>query len=124
MELQLLSKLVDEFTAKKTERLAADKVAKALKKEETDLEEVILTELISNEVGSVGGTTHRVTRQIKKKPVVDDWPKFYAYMIKNKATELLQRRLNVAAIEEHADNDDPVPGIDYFEVNKLSVSKL
>jgi len=123
MELAQLSDLVDQFTTKRAERLAQDKSAKLLKAEETVLKELILNQLIVNEVGSVGGKTHTVKRQIKRKPQVADWQAFNTYVIENNALELFQRRIHEKAVNERTE-EGPIPGIEFFELNDLSVSKL
>ena len=124
MELMILSKLVDEYTVTRQNRLDADKHARTLKAKETELKDQLLGELITNEVGSVGGSTHTVKRQTKKKPQVAEWPEFYEFMLKEEATQLLQRRLNEGAVKEMVEDGVHIPGIEYYEVNDLSVSKL
>ncbi len=56
---------------------------------------------------------------------VHDWRKLVAYITKNNAFELFQRRVNKAAWLEHleARKQRPVPGIKKFQRVKLSVTK-
>jgi hypothetical protein len=55
---------------------------------------------------------------------VADWVKFYAYVRRNAAFELLQRRLNESAIKERLDDKKPVPGVTIFNAKKVSCTKL
>ena len=56
---------------------------------------------------------------------IKDWRKLTAYVQKNKAYEVFQRRLNKAAIIEHkeARKGRPVPGVAQFSKVTLSVTK-
>lgn len=124
MELAELTILVDDFTAAKTERLAADKVAAQLKSTEVQLKERIIAELISNESRMCGGHTHRVTLQTKSKPQAVDWPAIHEYMVSHDAMDLQQRRLHASAIEDRLEQGEEIPGIEFIQVNDLSVAKL
>ena len=54
-----------------------------------------------------------------------DWGKLAAYVIKNKAPELFQRRISKEAWLEHLDQRKgrPVPGISMYQETRLSVTK-
>ena len=124
MELIDLSRLVDQFGSQRDKRLAADKVAAALKKEETALKGRIIHEMIANEVGFAAGTKIRVKLKTTEKPVAYDWPAIYGYMIENDAMDIVQKRLGMAAVKERFDEGDIIPGIEFVEVNDVSVGKL
>jgi len=124
MELAELAVLVDDFTAANQERLAADKVAKELKKVETALHDRIIAELIRNEARMCAGQTKRVTLQTVSKPQAVDWPAIHEYMVSHDAMDLLQRRLAVGAIDDRIEEGEEIPGIEFIQVNKLSVAKL
>jgi hypothetical protein len=116
--------MVDEFTAIREQRLQADKVAKALKSKENSIKQQITETLATEQVGSVGGTTHSVKLKTKQKINVDDWSAFYEHMLATDSPELLQRRPAEGAIKERLDDGQEVPGISFFEVLDLTVSKV
>ncbi len=56
-------------------------------------------------------------------PQVTDWDTFYAYIRRNNAFELLERRAAAGAYREHAQNrrDHTVPGVVPYTKRKLSI---
>jgi hypothetical protein len=71
------------------------------------------------------GSGKSATASIKKTivPVVEDWKKTYAYIHKNKAFELLHRRLASTAWSEVIEAGGKVPGVAALEVEDLSLTK-
>ena len=57
-------------------------------------------------------------------PTLEDKPKFYAYVKKHGAFELLNQSLNRNAIQERWDNKKQIPGIGKYHVKKVSCTKL
>lgn len=122
-------------------RLAADKVAAALKAEETELTEYIIANLPKGDGGAVG-KTHKVVVKTEQVPQIDpeNFMKLWDYAVKNKAPDLFQRRLNTTAVMDrvHAQkpkrvrNPDgsitevylPLPGTKFFQAVKLSLTKV
>lgn len=121
-----LGVLVDEFKMIEDERLKADKAAAALKVDETFVKTTIVAALKKSEVTVGGGQVYKVELTSEDQPTVkaEDWPKFYAYILKNKAFELLERRPGKAAIKERWNDGVNIPGVTRFPVDKLSVTKL
>ena len=74
------------------ERLAAQKVVDALEEKEKALREHIINTLPKSEATGAAGKLARVTVMTKDVPQVKDWEKFYAYVKKNNAWDLMQRR--------------------------------
>jgi hypothetical protein len=124
MELMELKALVDEYDRAREERLAADRVAAKLKRDETILHDNIMGELIGNDVMYAGGTYKRVKRNIIDKPKVEDWSAVHAYMREYDAMELMQKRLHEGAYTERTEDGIIIPGIVLIEVNKLSIGKI
>ena len=56
-------------------------------------------------------------------PNVKDWTKFYAWINKNKAPELLQKRVAVEAWRERTEGGKALPGVEPFTVIKPSLRK-
>jgi len=106
---------------KRQERLAADKVAAALKAEENDLVEYIINNLPKDSGGAVG-KHHKVETYNAEKLVVADWDKFYAYIKRTGRFELMQKRLSEGAAQELFDDKKNVPGVEPFTVVKISLT--
>jgi hypothetical protein len=88
------------------------------------LEEHFIQTLTIGESSGVQGKYSRVQVTDSVVPVVADWDKFYAYIKKNSAFELLNRAVNRDAVRERWDAKKQVPGIDSFHAKKVSCTKL
>lgn len=119
-----LGELADHYWATQIKRLAADKVAAALKAEEQRAEAAIITEMLSQKITAIGGKSVRLTLPGKPaySPAAKDWTKVYAYIIENDAFELLEKRLGKLACRERWDAGVTIPGVEKFPVWKLSHS--
>lgn len=116
--------LVDELKKAEAARLAADKVAEALKAAEVTIKLTLIEQMRLAKVGAIGGTAFTATLSTDVQPTVKDWTKFYAYILKNKAFDLLERRPGKAAVKARWEDGKEVPGVDRFSVDKLSFTKL
>ena len=124
MELAELSMLIDEFNIARNRRLAADKEAKALKSIEVEMKDRILGEMIEQQVGFAAGMDIRVKRKTVNKPQAADWDQVYKYMVDNDAMDLVQKRLHERAVNDRFEDGITIPGIEFYEVNDLSIGKL
>ena len=116
--------MIDEFVEQREERLAADKVAAALKLEENHLKDIIMEEFHRCNVHMVGGTTKKVTMRTKAKPMVNDWMALQDYVRQTGTTALYQKRLSEATANEMIESGVKIPGVDTYDVDMLSVSKI
>jgi hypothetical protein len=109
----------------KTERLAADKVAAELKSRETALTDHIIEKLPKGDAGAVG-KHHKVIVSTKDVPQVapDQWEDFYKYVSKNKAWDLVQRRLSTEAIRARLEAGKTIPGVKLFKAVVVSLTKV
>lgn len=105
-------------------RLADQKVIAEYETRESALKEHIIAVLPVSELRGIAGKIARATITSKTIPIVSDWAKFYAYMIRKKRGDLLQRRLNEEAIKELWDAGIDVPGVEPFVAKGVSVTKL
>ena len=124
MELMELTALVDQYDAARDQRLAADKEAAFLKREENELADRLITEMYSNETFYCAGHTKRVKMTPVQKPKVTDWPALHEYMVKNDAMDLMQKRLHEGALADRLEDGEKIPGFEYVQVNKLSIGKI
>lgn len=116
--------LADTFKQIETERLKADKVAEALKVEETAIKLALIAAMRKAEINAIGGSTYATELKSEDRPTVKDWPKFYEYIKANDAFELLERRISSSATKERWEDGIAIPGVDRFQVDKLSFTKL
>lgn len=56
-------------------------------------------------------------------PRVVDWDKFYSYVKKNNAFELLNRAVNAKSVEERWEQKKNVAGVEPYPIDKLSLTK-
>jgi len=116
-DLRVLTKLLSNVTAP-----FDDVLSPAIKA----LEESFVQELAVGESSGVQGFHARVQVTESVVPVVAaaDWPKFYAYVAKTRAWELLSKSVNRAAVTERWDNKKQVPHVGRFHAKKVSCTKL
>ena len=106
-------------------RLAAQKVVDDFKADETQLRDHIINTLPKGDTGA-SGKHHHVSVYVDPVPRIMDSDKLFAYIKKTGEFDLLQRRLNDAAVKERwADpkNKKGVPGVEPFNVVKVSLTK-
>lgn len=116
-----LAEKADKHWDTKTKRLAADKVAAALKTEESALEAEIIFQMQKQKITSIGGKT--VIYGLPKptnEPVVMDWKKFWAFIKETDDISLFEKRPGRAAIKERWGLGQTIPGVEAFPVYKLS----
>lgn len=110
---------VGEWRRLREERLAADKIAEALKKEENVQKQFILSALIAQKYEGIVLDGRITGVSDKDQPVVKDRQAFEEYILRNKALHLLQFRISTAAVRELKDNDISVPGVDFETIHDL-----
>lgn len=69
------------------------------------------------------GTAYQTERVIEEYPTVKDWNKLYAYIKRNNAWDLLQRRVGTKAWKDRRAKR-PVPGIESFRKYRIKLKKL
>ena len=114
-DLKSLGKLLGSITAPFDDFLPATVKA---------VEDHFVNTLAVGESSGVQGFTSRVQVTESAVPTLDDPQKFYAYVRKNNAFELLNRALNRAAIQERWDAKKQIPGVGVFHAKKVSCTKL
>ena len=107
-----LGACIDLMYKLKQERAAIEKTAEAVKEQENSLEKHLLETFAKTDLEGARG-----------KLAVKDWDKLYAYILKNKAWDLLQKRASATAFRERWDDKVVVPGVEAFTVIKLSLKK-
>lgn len=124
-----LAACADAYYEKREARLAKEREAAVLQKEESACREYLINSLPKSQASGISGKLARVLVEDKEIIVMEDWPAFYEYMRKNSAKNpgvwsMMQRRVNEAAIREVLDAGKPVPGAKKGTVPVLRLNKL
>ena len=115
-----LNQLVDQYYWKREDRLQADKYAAELASQEYALKMQLIEAMRESELDVVGTTDFQFTRRTKQRIVPADWQLIYGFVYENQAGDLLQRRINEAAVFERMDSGILVPGTTISEYDELS----
>lgn len=105
-------------------RLAQSKVADNMGKFVSKLSQWFIQELPEKEATGIAGKIARVQVVKKERPGVTDWTKFYAYIKKNSAFELLNRAVNAKGVADRWDSGKQIPGVEKFPYKKISLTKV
>jgi len=121
-----LARIADDYWSTYQERLAADKIAAALKEKEVKLSEMLIHQMRHQSMTSVGGLKVRLSIPVTPDyvPTIQSYPEFAAYVLQTQDLSLLERRVSKSAVKERWENGREVPGIDKFPVWRLSKSKV
>jgi len=109
------------------QRLDADKYAASLKSEEERIKTHIIDNLKKDDTGAAG-KHHRVQvkRDRKYRVNPENWNKFFAWVGKNKRYDMLQKRINDAAVRDHMETPRAakLPGVEPFDYVTVSLTKV
>jgi hypothetical protein len=114
-DLRQLSKLLNNLSAP-----FEDVLAPATK----EVEDYFIATLPVGEATGIQGHKSRVQVTESVIPVVNNWPKFYAYIKRHNAFELLGRAVKKEAVQERWSAKKEVPGVGRFRNKKVSCTKL
>lgn len=114
---------IDLLYQKRAERLEAQAAVEAMEAEEKAIKEMIIQLLDTQGLKMGGGkiATASITRRIVGNPT--DWDKLYAYILENKAFDLLHKRISDTAYRDRLEQGEAVPGLEPFPVIGLSLVK-
>jgi hypothetical protein len=117
-----LGAMVDELYKIKLKKDELSKKLDALSEDYNEVQEELLEAMKAEGVDKVGGKSATISLSSAMVPTVKDWDKVYAYIMKHKAFDLLQRRLSTEAWRERLDVV-PVPGVETFKKTNVSLRK-
>lgn len=121
---QELGIMADDYAAKRELRLARKKEVDELEKEEHAMKEALIAGLREAELTAVGGQQVSISIKPSKKAVAENWDAVFKYIRETGEFDLLYRRVNEAALKERLDSGVHIPGINWFPVDKISISKV
>mgnify|MGYP001824856248 CR=1 FL=1 len=119
-QLQRIRKQKEEAQAvvKKAE-LKVKSIAERYNKKEQELYHAMKAQGV--EIGDV--EEYKAKIKTTTHATVKDWPKFYGYVKRNNAWDMLQKRVNDGAYRERLDNGKNVPGVEPFSKISISLTK-
>jgi hypothetical protein len=122
VDLADLKETALEYSTKKAERLAADKVARSLKTEEDNLAFAITLYCRENGGAGVDLATVMIEYDTKLTPVAQDWDAIHQYIRENDAIDLVHKRLTESAVRLRWDDDIVIPGVGDKITEKIKVT--
>lgn len=122
-EQKLGSKIDAAFRALDKYR-TAQAVADDLKRKADEMRDALLDEMKILKLDKASSALGTVSVSMVDVPQVQDWSQVHAWVIKNKAPELLQKRISTEAWRERVADGRPIPGvIKFVDVKLLMRSK-
>lgn len=124
--------LADKFYRLKNEiaeiksELSKTSLAKKLDKKEKEYKEFeqhIIKEMKNNKLEGMSGKTVNLTKTISKKASVSDGEALRDYVLKTGNTQIFQKTLVQSEIKEILEAGEIIPGIQFYNVEKISVRK-
>lgn len=119
-----LALCADRLYQLKALKSEAQKVVDGYESEYQALKAHLIASLPKSDASGVAGKTCRVGVVVKLIPTIADWDKFTAYVAKNKAWDLIHRRVSTAACAARWDDGKKVDGIAQESILDLSVHKV
>ena len=123
MELSEMAALADHYSVARRLRLDEQKKVDKLQETENGLKAKLMEAMKAAKSSSVGGKLALVTHRVKPKAVAKDWSLIQEYIVANDAFDIMEARLSTKAILERGEQQDHVPGMEWFDVDTLSVAK-
>jgi len=105
---------------KKLEEKKAKLKAKYKELEDAILKDFTKTDLLTGAAGKQG----KISISKQRVPKVVSWDKFYKYVGRNKAYDMLPRKVSSTAWKERLEAGKKVPGIESVTLMKVSLTKV
>jgi hypothetical protein len=115
--------LVEELGRIWDARIAKEKEAEALKKQEQELKDKVLRSISKDTLDGFQTTHYSVSRQEQVRPTVKDWDAYWNYVLESGDLSLMEKRPGSTAIKERWEHGEDVPGVESFTDVKLSVRR-
>lgn len=119
-----LGALIDQMWAVREEKRKLEEQIKEVEGRLGELDEKLQERLAADGLDKATGTKASVSVTTTVTADVQDWDKFWTYIIKNKYTQLLQRRVSDPAYRELLDAGKKVPGVQPFVKKRVNLRTL
>lgn len=118
------AKCADTWFALREKRLELQKKVAEIEEQEKEYEAYLIDILPKSSASGIAGKLVRVQIETKTRPTVTDWDKFYTYIKKNNAFELLNKAVSTSGMKERWEAKKEVPGVEKFHYKKLAFSRI
>lgn len=119
-----LAAVADLYYIARQERLDLQKSVDKLATRESELRDYLIDNLPKSKVGGITGKVANVEVVRKEVPTMEDRAKFFAYIKRSGAQDLLTQSLNSAAVKERWAAGKIIPGVGKHTVVTLSLHKV
>ena len=121
-----LGDLADELHTLQTKLAELNLKVKELEEQKHALESNIISALQDNGIDSIRGKYATISITETVRPQIADFEEFATFVLRKKALHLFERRVSVKAYNEMKEllKGKPVPGLNEFVQQKLSVRKV
>lgn len=116
--------LIDQLWATREEKRRVETELKEIEERIREQEELLMERLKAEGLEKATGSKAGVSISSSVSADVQDWDAFWVYIIKNKFTHLLQRRVSDPAYRELLETGKKVPGVQPFTKKRLNVRTL
>lgn len=120
----LIGATIDNLWALREQKKKAEEAIKEIEAKIKETEETLTERLEAEGMEKATGTKATISIGTSVVADVQDWDEFWKYIIKNKYTHLLQRRVSEPAYRELLDAGKKVPGVLPFTKKKLNFRSL
>ena len=122
--IESLGDMVDKYKAARENRLLEQKIIAKMLAEENQLKLDIIKYLKDGNISACGGKLAIAKLVVTNEPTCENMDALYLHILATGEFELLYRRINPASIKERWDRGVSVPGITFYPVESLSISKI
>lgn len=116
--------LIDQIWAAREEKRRLESQIKEVETTIATLQEQIMERLEAEGLDKASGSKATVSISANTVANVEDWDSFWSYILKNKYTHLLQRRVSDPAYRELLEQGKKVPGVQPFVKRTLNVRSI
>lgn len=120
----ILGTQIDTLYELRERRIALQREADDLKRQETDLEFEIMSEVMSLGIAAAKGRKANFSITHEVVPNVTDWSKLHEHIIIEKDFTLLQKRIGITAWRDYYETGILIPGTDAVTLNKVNLRKV
>lgn len=119
-----LGETIDLIFQLREKRSAAELVVKAIQDQEDALEAHLMSNFDKSGLDGAKGKFASASIIHSDVPDVVDWNKVWTYIHKNKADDLVQKRISVTACRERWANKKAIPGVEVKSITTLRINKV
>jgi hypothetical protein len=123
VELSEITTKIDEYYLTREKRLELDRQSEEIQKVERVLKDEIISYMEAEHAGVVGGMYATVKLKITPKPSAKNWAEIWEWVKANDAPDVYYQRLSEKALTERREHGVNVPGVEWYPVASISVSK-